>query len=139
MVLLDSSLLIFAHPSDMEAGATSVQFTIPKSVPNGDYLIKVEHIGLHAASQTNGAQFYGSCGQVTVSGGGSGNPSPKVAFPGAYSPTDPGIKINIYWPVVSLTLIFTHSMFKRFGLLISSLFCSPQITHHQDLLFGQVR
>ena len=36
-----------------------------------------------------------SCAQITITGGGSANPS-KVSFPGAYSPTDPGILINIY-------------------------------------------
>ncbi|KAL2812547.1 glycoside hydrolase [Aspergillus cavernicola] len=80
-------------------GATTVNFTIPSSIPSGDYLIRVEHIALHGAGSEGGAQFYISCGQLTVSGGGSGSPSPLVAFPGAYSPTDPGILINIYWPV----------------------------------------
>ncbi|KFY08949.1 hypothetical protein V492_05760 [Pseudogymnoascus sp. VKM F-4246] len=78
---------------------TTLGFTIPKATPSGDYLARIEHIGLHAASQANGAQFYLSCGQITVTGGGSGSPSPLVAFPGAYSATDPGILIQIYYPV----------------------------------------
>lgn len=76
-------------------------FTIPSSVPSGDYLFRVEHIGLHSASAAGGAQFYISCGQITVTGGGSGTPGPLVAFPGAYKATDPGLMINIYYPVVS--------------------------------------
>jgi hypothetical protein len=84
------------------AGDTTVTFTIPKSTPSGDYLIRVEHIGLHVAQSVGGAQFYLSCGQITVTGGGSGTPGPLVAFPGAYSATDPGILIDIYYPVVSL-------------------------------------
>ncbi|KAL4916746.1 glycoside hydrolase [Aspergillus aurantiobrunneus] len=80
-------------------GATSVEFTIPAAVPDGDYLIRVEHIALHGAGTEGGAQFYLSCAQVTVSGGGNGSPAPLVAFPGAYSPTDPGIMLNIYYPV----------------------------------------
>jgi len=79
--------------------AQAITFTIPKSTPNGDYLIRVEHIGLHVAQSSGGAQFYLSCGQVTVTGGGSGTPSPLVAFPGAYSATDPGILIDIYYPL----------------------------------------
>jgi len=79
--------------------ATSVSFTIPKTVPSGEYLFRVEHIGLHVAQSTNGAQFYISCGQINVTGGGSGTPGPLVAFPGAYKPTDPGILIDIYYPV----------------------------------------
>lgn len=74
----------------------SVSVTIPKNVPSGDYLLRIEHIALHQASQTNGAQFYISCAQITVTGGGSGTPGPLVSFPGAYKSSDPGIKVNIY-------------------------------------------
>ncbi|KAL4803373.1 glycoside hydrolase [Aspergillus unguis] len=80
-------------------GATKVNFTIPKTLPDGDYLFRVEHIALHGAQTEGGAQFYLSCGQVSVTGGGNGDPSPLVAFPGAYTPTDPGIMLNIYYPV----------------------------------------
>ncbi|KAF2110174.1 glycosyl hydrolase family 61-domain-containing protein [Lophiotrema nucula] len=74
----------------------TVSVTIPKNVPSGEYLLRIEHIALHQASNANGAQFYISCAQINVSGGGSGSPSPLVSFPGAYSATDPGIKVNIY-------------------------------------------
>lgn len=80
-------------------GDTLVNFTIPKATPSGDYLFRVEQIGLHVAQSLGGAQFYLSCGQITVTGGGSGTPGPLVAFPGAYSATDPGILIDIYYPV----------------------------------------
>ncbi|KAL2860815.1 lytic polysaccharide monooxygenase auxiliary activity family 9 protein [Aspergillus lucknowensis] len=83
-------------PSDT---LSQVEFTIPASLPDGDYLYRVEHIGLHSASAAGGAQFYISCGQITVTGGGSGTPGPLVAFPGAYSAEDPGLMINIYYPV----------------------------------------
>ncbi|KAH7087275.1 glycoside hydrolase [Auriculariales sp. MPI-PUGE-AT-0066] len=85
-----------AWPTD---GLTQITFPIPKSLPSGDYLIRGEHIALHGASSSGGAQFYLGCAQVTVTGGGSGNPSPKVAFPGAYKSTDPGILFQLYWPV----------------------------------------
>jgi hypothetical protein len=61
--------------------------------------MRVEHIALHSASAVGGAQFYLSCAQLKVENGGNGSPSPKVAFPGAYKATDPGIQINIYYPV----------------------------------------
>lgn len=35
--------------------------TIPKSTPNGNYLIRAEQISLNQASQDNGAQFYVGC------------------------------------------------------------------------------
>lgn len=67
---------------------------LPSSLPDGNYLLRVEQIGLHDAGYRGGAQLYVGCGQVSVSGGGNGSPGPKVAFPGAYSPTDPGILID---------------------------------------------
>lgn len=88
-------ILIF-HP-----GENIISFTIPKDTPSGDYLFRVEQIGLHVAQSLGAAQFYISCGQITVTGGGSGTPGPLVAFPGAYSATDPGILIDIYYPIVS--------------------------------------
>src|SRR5947208_11188883 len=39
-------------------------------------------------TSVNGAQFYLSCAQLTVSGSGHGSPGPLVVFPGAYSPQD---------------------------------------------------
>lgn len=74
----------------------SVSVTIPKNLPSGDYLLRVEHIALHTASTVGGAQFYISCAQVRVTGGGSGTPGPLVSFPGVYTASDPGIKVNIY-------------------------------------------
>ena len=42
---------------------------------------------------------YISCAQLHVNNGGSGTPGPLVALPGAYKATDPGLEINIYYPV----------------------------------------
>ncbi|KIM28933.1 glycoside hydrolase family 61 protein, partial [Serendipita vermifera MAFF 305830] len=81
------------------SGLTTASVKIPSSLPSGEYLLRVEHIALHTASSVGGAQFYISCAQLKVTGGGSGNPGPLVAFPGAYKATDPGIQINIYYPV----------------------------------------
>jgi hypothetical protein len=80
--------------ASMNKGSVSV--TIPKATPSGEYLLRIEHIALHGASQPNGAQFYISCAQISVTGGGSGTPAPLVSFPGVYKATDPGIKVNIY-------------------------------------------
>lgn len=98
-------------------GKAQVTVPIPKSLPDGEYLFRVEHIALHSAGSAGGAQFYISCAQVKVTvcglrvkwsygnmlicvqGGGNGSPSPLVAFPGAYKATDPGIMINIYYPI----------------------------------------
>ncbi|KAJ7917190.1 glycosyl hydrolase family 61-domain-containing protein [Mycena leptocephala] len=78
-----------------------VTFTIPSATPSGQYLIRTEHIALHSASYYGGAQFYIACAQVTVTNGGTGTPGPLVAFPGAY--TEPGILINMYYPIPTTT------------------------------------
>lgn len=73
--------------------------TIPSCIADGEYLIRFEHIALHSASSSGGAQLYISCTQVSVSGG-SGSASPSLmAFPGAYTASDPGLLVNIYYPV----------------------------------------
>ncbi|KAG8959819.1 hypothetical protein FRC03_007449 [Tulasnella sp. 419] len=77
----------------------SYNFTVPSSLPSGQYLVRIEHIALHVASSFWGAQFYIACGQINVTGGGSGSPSPLVAIPGVYTGNEPGILINIYWPI----------------------------------------
>ncbi|KAK4158718.1 glycoside hydrolase [Cladorrhinum sp. PSN259] len=80
--------------------ARSINVQIPRCLQNGDYLVRAEHIGLHSAGSVGGAQYYISCAQITVSGG-SGSYSPKnvVSFPGAYGASDPGVLINIYYPI----------------------------------------
>jgi len=70
-------------------------FTVPASIASGNYLLRAEVIALHVASSSGGAQFYMSCYQINVTGGGSTSPA-GVSFPGAYSASDPGILINIY-------------------------------------------
>ncbi|KAF3904499.1 Endoglucanase-4 [Arthrobotrys entomopaga] len=82
---------------DMNYCCGKLSFGIPTDIPSGDYLLRAEALALHAAAAPppNGAQFYVSCYQLTVSGG-SGSVPPTVSFPGAYSDSDPGIYINIY-------------------------------------------
>ncbi|KAF5361301.1 hypothetical protein D9758_010262 [Tetrapyrgos nigripes] len=65
---------------------------IPASVPSGEwhsypsspfqYLARIEQIGLHVPGAP---QWYISCAQIKVTGGGSANPS-KVSIPGYVSP-----------------------------------------------------
>jgi len=80
-------------------GGTGYTFTLPKSLPTGQYLLRIEHIALHGASTFGGAQFYIGCAQINVTGGGSGKPGPLVAIPGVYTGNEPGILINIYYPI----------------------------------------
>ena len=68
---------------------------IPKDTPNGEYLVRAEHIGVHR-SHVNQPEHYVSCLQVKVQGGGSGTPGPMVKFPGAYKASDPYANFSIY-------------------------------------------
>jgi hypothetical protein len=77
---------------------STVEFKIPKNVPSGKYLARIESIALHQAQSVGGAQMYLSCAQIEVTGGGSGKPSPLVSFPGAYQPNDPGLLWS-YYPI----------------------------------------
>jgi hypothetical protein len=81
-------------------GLLSYTFQLPPSLPNGSYLLRIEHIGVHNAANANSAQFFVNCAQVHVTGGGSGNPGPLVSIPGLYSAEDPGIHFNNYYPPV---------------------------------------
>ncbi|KAH6897673.1 glycoside hydrolase [Coprinopsis sp. MPI-PUGE-AT-0042] len=67
---------------------------IPSGTPAGEYLLRIEHIGLHVAGAP---QYYISCAQIRVTGGGGGSPT-KVSIPGYVSRTDPGLTVNIHYP-----------------------------------------
>ncbi|KAJ1709640.1 endoglucanase [Aspergillus flavus] len=72
-----------------------VEFTIPKDLADGEYLIRAEHIGVHGA-HAGEAEFYYECAQVKVVGGGNGTPGPTVKFPGAYKKTDPSFTYSVW-------------------------------------------
>ncbi|KAF2396036.1 fungal cellulose binding domain-containing protein [Trichodelitschia bisporula] len=76
-----------------QTGMNTISFPVPRSLPAGEYLVRAEHIALH---KPGSPQHYVACAQVKVTGGGSGRPGPLVAFPGAYSKSDPGIMFNMY-------------------------------------------
>ena len=63
-------------------------YTIPACLQAGSYIVRHELIALHNAAQYPGPQFYPSCHQIKVTGGGSTNPSALVSFPGAYTGED---------------------------------------------------
>jgi hypothetical protein len=83
---------------DLSACCGRMDVKIPADIPSGDYLLRAEALALHTAGQAGGAQFYMSCYQITVEGGGNASPA-TVKFPGAYSANDPGIRVNIHAPL----------------------------------------
>jgi len=68
---------------------------IPTNLKAGNYVLRHETIALHSAGQANGAQNYPQCFNIEVTGGGSQAPAGVVASE-LYTPTDPGIEVNIY-------------------------------------------
>ncbi|KDQ06892.1 carbohydrate-binding module family 1 protein [Botryobasidium botryosum FD-172 SS1] len=80
-----------------------MDIAVPSDIPAGDYLLRAEVIALHAAGSVGGAQFYMSCYQLSVTGGGTASPS-TVNIPGAYSANDPGILFNLYTSFTNYTV-----------------------------------
>ncbi|KAF4629195.1 hypothetical protein G7Y89_g8951 [Cudoniella acicularis] len=70
--------------------------TIPASLPAGSYLLRIQQLGIHNPYPAGTPQFYISCAQLTVTGGGSGTPGPLVSIPGFITGTEPGYTVNIY-------------------------------------------
>jgi len=68
-------------------------YNIPKCIANGEYLLRIESLGIHNPGST--PQFYVSCAQVNVVGGGSTTPSPTALIPGHVKATDPGYTANV--------------------------------------------
>lgn len=71
-------------------------YTIPPALPNGEYLLRIQQLGIHNPYPGGIPQFYLECAQISVTGGGSGTPGPLVSIPGAFKDTDPGYTVNIY-------------------------------------------
>ncbi|KAK0200563.1 glycoside hydrolase family 61 protein [Desarmillaria ectypa] len=76
-------------------GLSHLTTTLPSDIPAGEYLVRIEQVGLHVVGAP---QWYISCAQISVTGGGSASPS-KVSIPGYVSSNDPGLTVNIYYPV----------------------------------------
>jgi hypothetical protein len=73
----------------------TMEFNLPTSLPDGEYLLRGEHIGIHE-NHVGKPQFYVECAQIKVVGGGSGNPSPLVKIPGVYKTSDQALTYN-FW------------------------------------------
>ncbi|KAL8388322.1 hypothetical protein RB595_009311 [Gaeumannomyces hyphopodioides] len=76
--------------------------TIPRCIPNGEYLLRIQSLAIHNPGGV--PQFYISCAQVRVSGGGSKTPTSTAKIPGFIKATDPGYTANIYTNFKSYTI-----------------------------------
>ncbi|KAK4241989.1 glycosyl hydrolase family 61-domain-containing protein [Achaetomium macrosporum] len=69
---------------------------IPATIPNGQYLLRAEHIGLHGAHDGQ-AEFYVSCAQIQVTGNtATSMPGTAVKFPGAYQAGDAALNFSLW-------------------------------------------
>jgi hypothetical protein len=73
----------------------SMSFTIPKDIPDGEYLVRFEHVAIHE-NHVGKSQFYMECAQLSISGGGDGVPGPLVQIPGVYTAEDPAFTYSIW-------------------------------------------
>ncbi|KAK0104133.1 hypothetical protein ONS96_005229 [Cadophora gregata f. sp. sojae] len=76
---------------------------IPACISAGEYLVRIQSMAIHNPYPAL-PQFYVSCAQVAITGGGSKDLGPKVAIPGAFKATDPGYIANIYTNFTSYTI-----------------------------------
>nr|AFO72235.1 glycoside hydrolase family 61 protein F [Heterobasidion parviporum] len=86
----------WASTDVLSADESIYTFTVPANLQAGQYVVRHEIIALHSAYTYPGAQFYPSCIQVQVTGSGTKLPTSFVSFPGAYTPTTPGIVYDVY-------------------------------------------
>ncbi|KAG8904194.1 hypothetical protein FRB99_002097 [Tulasnella sp. 403] len=72
------------------------EVTLPQDLPNGDYILRNEIMGLHV----HPPEFYPACSQITVTGGSSSRldvrSSDDASFPGTYKADDPGLTFDAY-------------------------------------------
>ncbi|KAL9114937.1 MAG: hypothetical protein Q9227_001180 [Pyrenula ochraceoflavens] len=84
-----------------DSGATVVNFTLPNDTPAGDYLVRGDAIALHGAEAVGGAQYYMGCAQISVASQSTSTVDPGylTKIPGVYIDDEPGIVINLYYPI----------------------------------------
>jgi hypothetical protein len=70
--------------------------TVPKCLAAGEYLMRMQHIGIHVPG--GAPQFHVSCAQLKVLGGGRDLPSKEqmVRIPGVFRRDDPSFNVNIW-------------------------------------------
>lgn len=94
--ILDSSSAPGTWASDVMIGNNNTWLVqIPASIKAGNYVLRHETIALHSAGSVNGAQNYPQCFNLEITGSGTEVPAGVLATE-LYTPTDPGIEVNIY-------------------------------------------
>lgn len=99
------------QPADLQTtawcswGDSIIDFTVPDSLPEGEYLVRGEHIALHGAHDGR-AEFYYACAQVKVEGtSGTELLGDKVQIPGVYSVGDEATNFSVWGRSTSYDVI----------------------------------
>jgi cellulase len=80
----------------LEASNNTWTVTIPSTIAPGNYVLRHEIIALHVAEAVDGAQNYPQCVNLQVTGSGTDELTSGTLGEELYTPTDPGILVNIY-------------------------------------------
>ncbi|KEY74360.1 hypothetical protein S7711_09796 [Stachybotrys chartarum IBT 7711] len=75
----------------------TMEFELPESIPDGEYLLRAEHFAVHTNPiypQACSTDFM--CAQIRIVSGGTGTPGPLVRIPGLYKESDPGFQWTRY-------------------------------------------
>ncbi|KAF2429876.1 family 61 endoglucanase [Tothia fuscella] len=68
---------------------------LPSSIVSGEYILRHEILGLQRTNkEPTQAQFYPSCHQIIITGGGTKSLPAGIAIPGAFKLDDRGIALN---------------------------------------------
>lgn len=77
-------------------GENNVFATIPSTLPNGQYLLRGEQIGLHGAHDGQ-AEFYLACAQIEVTGSSATSiPGTSAKIPGIYQVADKAVNFSVW-------------------------------------------
>lgn len=78
-----------------------IEFTMPDTLPAGEYLVRAEHLAIHGAHDGQ-AEFYYSCAQVKLDGSSASSvPGPSVKIPGVYQVDDAAINFSVWGSATS--------------------------------------
>ncbi|KAH8769083.1 fungal cellulose binding domain-containing protein [Diaporthe sp. PMI_573] len=86
-------------------GEDRISFEIPSTLPNGQYLVRGEHLALHGA-HVGEAEIYYAAAQLEVTGNSATNmPGTPVSIPGVYKSTDDAVNFSIWGSSTSYDFI----------------------------------
>lgn len=86
-------------------GEDRISFSVPDTLPDGQYLVRAEHMALHGAHNGE-AEFYYAALQMEVTGSSAtAIPGTSVGIPGVYQSTDEAVNFSLWGSSTSYDLI----------------------------------